>query len=296
MTPLLRRILAPALALLVVCAVPAYAQPAEVTELRYELKREAILRVVDSMIERLGRNDPAKAEIAKTRRNVSKAFVESHMSSPSEAMLKDLFKAELQSNKLKVLDLKFDMFVFRGYENGYTVRDIADRMPTERSGYNPPRATGYPAEVAAIDNRAAHSMHDLQDYMSDRFTKAALNRIVEKGYAVELHVGGEREALTDLKNRGVKVLGEIKTSQGSYERLLVTQTPQGEIRYVMTGTIDGMDRVRHLSSLLRFAGPEGKGLARSRTSRPASPRSASKATAPSSGSATRSRTSSSSAV
>ena len=103
-------------------------------------------------------------------------------------------------------------------------------------------------------------MHDLQDYMSDRFTKAALNRIVEKGYAVELHVGGEREALTDLKNRGVKVLGEIKTSQGSYERLLVTQTPQGEIRYVMTGTIDGMDRVRHLSSLLRFAGPEGKGL------------------------------------
>lgn len=261
MTSLLRRILAPALALVVVCAVPAFAQPTEVTELRYELKREAILRVVDSMIERLERNAPAKAEIAKARRGrISKAFVERNMASGSEAMLKDLFKEELRSNRLKAVDLKFDMFVFRGYENGYTIRDIADRMPTERSGYQPPRSTGYPAEVAAIDNRAPHSMHDLKDYMSDRFTKAALDRIVEKGYAVELHVGGEREALTDLKNRGVKVLGEVKTAQGSYERLLVTQTPQGEIRYVMTGTIDGMDRVRHLSSLLRFAGPNGKGL------------------------------------
>lgn len=260
----MRRIAIAAAALVVACAFPVFAQPdttpAEVAELRLELRMESIQRVVDSMIERLSRNDPAKAEIAKARRNVSVDFVKSHMSGDSEALLKEYFKEELRTRKLAVTDLKFDMFVFRGYENGYTIRDISDRMPTERSGFTPPRSTGYPAEVAAIDNRAPHSMHDLKDYMSDRFTKAALDRIVTKGYAVEIHIGTEVEALSDLRNRGVEVLGEVKTAQGSYERLLVTRTPQGEIRYVMTGTIDGMDRVRHLSSLLRFAGPNGEGV------------------------------------
>ena len=253
-------------AILLFCALLAapaavWAQPAEVTELAIEVRQEAIRRVVDSVVERLQRNGHnAKAELVGARREASASFASRHLETGAEAMLKDLFKNELASNKLKLVDLKFDFHLHRGYEGGFRIKAPSEAIPELRTGFEPPRTTGYPAEVAAIDNRAPHSMHDLRDYLADRFTHAALNRAIAKGYMVELHVGGITEALADLTNRQYQVLGEVRSPKGGYERLLIAQSPQGEVRYVVTGTIDGMDRVRHLASLLRFAGPNGEGI------------------------------------
>ncbi len=261
----LRKVLAPAL-LALLLAAPAAAQPsargaAELEALEHAVRAEAITRVVDSIADRLARTDPAKAERVRAKRIPSATFVRNHLGTDSAAMLEDLFSRELSSGRLAKADLKFDMELFRAFERGYTLRPVeAERMPEVASGFEPPRSRGYPPEVAAIDNAAPHSMHDLHDYMADRFTRAALDRAVREGYVVELHAGGEREALSDLKNRGWQVIGEVKSGGGAYERLFVAEGPGGEIRYVISGTVDGMDRVRHLSSLLRFAGPEGRGI------------------------------------
>ncbi|MGE0711449.1 MAG: hypothetical protein AB7N76_15795 [Planctomycetota bacterium] len=221
--------------------------------------------MIDSIVTRLEKIDPAKAELVKARRHPGEEFARRHLTSEVEVMLGDLFKGEVSSGKLNATqDLKFDLNLFRAYKGGYTIRDISDRLPAASTGFEPPRSRGYPPEVAAIDVNAPHSMHDLRDYLADRFTMAALDRAIAKGYVVEVHVGGELEALTDIKNRGWRLLGEVKSPNGSYERLLVTESPTGEVRYVVTGTIDGMDRVRHLSSLLRFAGSDGQGIASSK--------------------------------
>ena len=131
-------------------------------------------------------------------------------------------------------------------------------MPV-RNGYNPPVIEGYLPEVAAIDARAPHSMSDLRDYLGNRFTNAALESIVTRGRPVEIHIGDISETLTSFQNRGYQVLGEIKSANGNYERLFVAKSPSGQVTYAITG-IDGVDRVRHLSSLLRFAGPNGEGV------------------------------------
>ncbi len=259
------RLIAPLL-LAVALAAPAAAQPseagrAELDALRHSIRAEAITRVVDSVAERLERSDPAKAERVRARRVPSDTFVRKHMETDAVSLLEALFAQDVSAGRLKKADLKFDMNLFRAVERGYTVRPLAaDVMPAAATGFEPPRTRGYPAEVAAIDNRAPHSMHDMPDYMADRFTRAALDRAVRNGYTVELHAGGEVEALSDLRNRGWNVIGEVKAATGNYERLFVTEGPTGEIRYVISGTIDGMDRLRHLSSLLRFAGPEGRGV------------------------------------
>lgn len=256
----IRLIVALGLGLLVGLPQTSIAQESsEFTKLRLEVRTEAINRMVDAIASRLERIDPAKAERVRTTRP-SESFVKGHLDAGVDATLDALFKGDLSSGRLTKTDLKFDMELFRSVDRAYTVKPFkASDMPP-LSGFEPPRATGYPAEVAAIDNAAPHSMHDMPDYLADRFTRAALDRAVRNGYTVEIHVGGETDALSDLRNRGYTVTGEVKSGNGNYERLLVAEKA-GEVRYVVSGTVDGMDRVRHLAALLRFAGPEGKGIA-----------------------------------
>ena len=73
-------------------------------------------------------------------------------------------------------------------------------------------------------------------------------------------MGSRHDALSDLVNRGWNVLGEVRAPNGSYEHLLLAEGPGGEVRYVVTGTVDGIDRMRHLASLLRFAGKDRRGV------------------------------------
>ncbi len=253
------------LAVLLVLAVPAMAQDpphsanakTELAELRVSLRSEAIARVVRSIAAKVGKTDPAKASLIAAK-VADHAFVEKHLDAELEKTLEDLFAKELKTGKLEVADLKVDLQLYRRYRNGYTVREVdAKRVPANRSGFNPPRSTGYLPEVAAIDASAEHSMHDLVDYVDDRLTTAALERMAKSGVVVEVHVGGELEALTDLKNRGWNVFGEVRSPNGTYERLFLAESPTGEIRYIVSGDVEGMDRVRHLSALLRFAGDKG---------------------------------------
>lgn len=248
---------------------PAQDQPrtaeaaAELRNLAVDLRLESIERIVDSIASRLERTDPAKAERVRAKRAATRAFAAAHLETAVEPMLSELFKEDLRARRLAAVDLKVDLHLFRAYDSAWRVKAIASNlMPVTTTGFAPPRSRGYPAEVRAIDVTAPHSMHDLHDYLADRFTRAALRRIVNDGRVVELHVGSEAEALSDLKNRRFNVLGEVRSPNGSYERLLLVESPQGELRYVVTGTIDGLDRVRHLSSLLRFA--EGGGVANNR--------------------------------
>lgn len=263
------RFAAAVLVALLAGSASAVAQPtdaagtAELKELAFEVRREGVRRAVTSIVtrlEKLGHQTQADRVKAKT---ITRAFVESHMETKDlEKIIRELFKPELRARTLTADHLKVDFDLFRSWKsNSFTIKDVSGKMPADVTGFEPPRRRGYPTEVAAIDNRANHSMHDLHDYIADRFTDAALERAISKGYVVELHVGGEVEALSDIKNRGWNVLGEVKSPKGSYERLLVTQSPQGEIRYVVTGTVDGLDRVRHLTSLLRFSGENGRGIA-----------------------------------
>lgn len=252
-------------AVLLALALPASAQDpprsanakTELEELAGSLRSEAIARVLRSVAAKLEKTDPAKASLVRAR-VPSHDFVAKHLDAELAKTLEDLFAAELRSGKLVLEDLKVDLQLFRRYRNGYTVRDVdPKRIPKDRSGFAPPRARGYLPEVAAIDVNAEHSMHDLQDYLDDRLTTAALERMAKSGAVVEVHVGGEVEALTDLKNRGWNVFGEVRSPNGTYERLFLAESPTGEIRYVVSGDVEGLDRVRHLSALLRFAGKVG---------------------------------------
>ena len=45
------------------------------------------------------------------------------------------------------------------------------------------------------------------------------------GAKVEIHLGEALDALSDLKNRGYKVLGEVKAPNGNYERVFVADLP-----------------------------------------------------------------------
>ncbi|MCO5165451.1 MAG: hypothetical protein M9894_03665 [Planctomycetes bacterium] len=231
---------------------------AELAELAVELRLESIERIVGSIADRLSRLDPAKAELVRARLQPGREFARSHLASDMETLLRGLFEAELRTNRLVMEDLKVDLNLFRAYDSAWRVRPVD--VPTTRTGFSPPRSVGYPAEVAAIDPALPHSMHDLRDYLADRFTLSALERIVSRGLTVEVHVGTRAEALSDLVNRGYRVLGEVRAPNGSYEHLLLTEAPNGSVRYVVTGTIDGLDRVRHLTSLLRFAGNERRGV------------------------------------
>lgn len=232
---------------------------AELAELAIELRLESIERVVGSIATRLAKTSESKAALARARMRPSREFARAHLGSNLETMLKALFEPELRSGRLVMeTDLKVDLNLFRAYDSAWRIREIAE-LP-ERTGFNPPRSTGYPPEVAAIDPTIPHSMHDLRDYLADRFTLAALERIVSRGHTVELHVGTKADALADLVNRGFNVLGEVRAPNGSYEHLLLAEAPDGKVRYIVTGTIDGLDRVRHLASLLRFAGNAGTGV------------------------------------
>lgn len=234
---------------------------AELTELAVELRLESIERVVGSIADRLARTSEPKAALARARLHPGAEFARAHLDSNMESMLKALFEPELRTGRLVMeADLKVDLNLFRAYDTAWKIRGIAAGDLPGRTGFSPPRSTGYPAEVAAIDPALPHSMHDLKDYLADRFTLAALERIVARGHTVELHVGTKAEALSDLVNRGFNVLGEVRAPNGSYEHLLLAEAPDGKVRYVVTGTVDGLDRVRHLSSLLRFAGDAGSGV------------------------------------
>ncbi|RMG10587.1 MAG: hypothetical protein D6731_17195 [Planctomycetota bacterium] len=242
------------------CAQPSERAERLLAELAVDLRHEAIERVRASILERLERVAPDKAPPVREKA-VTRAFARRHLETDAETMLRDLFAEELRAGRLSLADLKFDLHLHRAYEKAWKVRDFSDRVPEHRTGFSPPRRSGYPAEVAAIDPRAPHSMHDLRDYLADRFTLSALNRAVADGAKVEIHLGEELDATSDLRNRGYRVLGEVKSPKGNYERILIAEGPRGDIRYVITGDIGGMDRVRHLSALLRFAGADGRGVA-----------------------------------
>jgi hypothetical protein len=246
-------------------AAPALAQPrtdaarAELSELSTELRLESIERVVESIAVRLDRTSPEKAALVRARLRPGAEFARTHLASDIDTMLKGLFAAELASNRLTITELKVDLNLFRAYDTAWKVRPITE-VPTARTGFQPPRTTGYPAEVAAIDPNLPHSMHDLRDYLADRFTLSALERIVTRGIKVELHLGTRADALADLTNRGWNVLGEVRAPNGGYEHLVLAEGPGGQVRYIVTGTVDGIDRMRHLSSLLRFAGSDRSGV------------------------------------
>lgn len=233
---------------------------AEMSTLAVGLRHEALTRVVASIEARVKKTNAEKAALIKAR-TITTDFAAAHLETGVEEVLKELFKEELRTNRLAVEDLKVDLSLFRAWESGWRLRNIpADAVPALRTGFSPPRRTGYLPEVAAIDPRAPHSMHDLGDYLADRFTHTVLDRIVAEGRTVEIHLGSEAEALQDLRNRGMKLIGEVRTPQGSYERIFLAESPQGEVRYVLSGTIDGLDRLRHLTSLLRFAGKDRRGV------------------------------------
>lgn len=234
---------------------------AEMERLSVELRMESIERVVGSIVARVRRVAPEKTALVEAKLRPGEAFARTHATSNLETMLDALFQAELASGALTKEHIKVDLHLFRAYDGGaWQLRPVKD-VPTARTGFQPPRSAGYPAEVATIDASAPHSMHDLGDYLADRFTHATLERIVREGRPVEIHLGGPTEALQDLVNRRFELLGEVKTPQGSYERVLLARSPQGELRYVITGTVDGLDRMRHLAALLRFAGKDRRGVA-----------------------------------
>ena len=230
-------------------------------QLQIELRVEALEAMIASITGRL-ENAGESEKLATVRgRRVTKTFAKEHIDLDPEAALQRLFQSELQSGVLQETDLKVDLLLHRSLSRAFRIRAIPSaQLPSGTTGYDPPRTEGYLPEVAAIDNAAPHSMHDLHDYLNNRFTKAALDRVVTEGYHVELHAGTYVEAFADLTNRGYSLLGEVVSTTGNYERLVVAQSPNGEIRFVITGDITGIDRVRHLSLLLRFAGPNGEGL------------------------------------
>lgn len=191
---------------------------AEIEPLSVALRLESIERVVGSIVTRVKRVAPEKTALVEAKLHPGEAFARTHATSNLETMLDALFQAELASGALTKERIKVDLHLFRAYDGGaWQIKPVKD-VPTARTGFQPPRTAGYPAEVAAIDPSAAHSMHDLGDYLADRFTHATLERIVREGRPVEIHLGSPTDALQDLVNRRFELLGEVKTPAGELRR------------------------------------------------------------------------------
>jgi hypothetical protein len=256
----LPRIVAFVLLSLALAPAPVFAQdnndPGGLEELRSDLKREGLLRLIEMAA--LATNDAERARLIRSRRSlITDEFInENGALRDANKALEKIFARDIATGRLTKSQIKIDGWYAGNYRSAFRVTEIAaDRMPLA-NGYTPPVRSGYLAEVGAIDTNVPHSMTDLRDYLGNRFTLSALDRIVKNGHAVEFHVGEFNETMTSLKNRGYKVLGEVKSANGSYERVFMASSPGGEVTYAVTG-INGLDRLRHLSSLMRFAGPDG---------------------------------------
>jgi hypothetical protein len=229
---------------------------ADLERLRFDLKKEGMLRVIEFAA--IAAKTPENAQYLRSHKSrITDEFVQEHGSTRNaHKLLEKIYAKEISSGRLKASELKIDPWFASNYKTAFRVTPItADRIPLA-NGYTPPIREGYLPEVGAIDTRAAHSMTDLRDYLGNRFTLSALDRIVKNGHPVEFHVGDFAETMTSLKNRGYEIVGEVKSVQGNYERVFMAKSPAGEVTYAVTG-INGLDRLRHLSSLVRFAGPNG---------------------------------------
>lgn len=265
--------LALALAALVGATNPALAQEpprseaarTELAELSRDLRQEAIQRILDSVAQRLDKFDPAKAAIVRAKGPATAAFAQSHLDASLDQVLQDWFAKELKAKKLGADDMKVDASLTksntalpRTWDQSYRVRPVAPAdVPSEVTGFAPPRQRGYTPEVAALDPTEPHSMHDMDAYVANRFTRTVLERAIALGRTIEVHTGSEDEAMADLRNRGWNVFGDVKTQN---KQLFVAESPTGEVRYVIADDVDSRDRLAHFLSLLRFSGQDGQGV------------------------------------
>lgn len=236
--------------------VSAQESEAELERLRFDLRREGMHRLIEMAAMEVG--NPEKARLLRSKKHrITEAFVRENLTTrEASKILEKLYAEELRTGRLKASELKIDHWYEGNFRSAYRLSPVTgDRMPVE-NGYQPPSRNGYLPEVAAINVNTPHSMTDLRDYLGNRFTTSTLDRIVRNNSPVEFHIGDAAETLTSFRNRGYKIIGEVKSIQGPYERLFMAKSPTGEVTYAITG-INGIDRVRHLSSLMRFAGPNG---------------------------------------
>ncbi|MDF1661384.1 MAG: hypothetical protein P1V97_06410, partial [Planctomycetota bacterium] len=236
--------------------VSAQETEAELERLRFDLRKEGMLRLIEMAAIEIG--DAEKARLLRSKKNrITDEFVRENLTTrEAKKLLNKIYAEEISSGRLKVNELKIDRWYEGNFRSAFRVSPIVgDRMPVE-NGYQPPSRNGYLPEVAAINVNTPHSMTDLRDYLGNRFTLSTLDRVVKNGNPVEFHIGEAAETLTSFRNRGYEIIGEVKSIQGPYERLFMAKSPTGEVTYAVTG-INGVDRVRHLSSLMRFAGPNG---------------------------------------
>ncbi|RMG09255.1 MAG: hypothetical protein D6731_20070 [Planctomycetota bacterium] len=221
-------------------------------ELAAEVRREALRRAVTRIAARVAPRDAALAERLRSR-PISAELALRHRRGPLEPALRELLRDELRRGDLRAEDLRVASPPRRPLERLALLPVDASLLPAGESAYDPPRRRGFPAEARAQDPRAPHTMHDLDDYLSDRLGRAPLELAARRGWPVELHVGGAREVLADLRNRGLEPVGEVRTPNGNYERLFVARTPEGRPLLAVAGA-EGRDRLTHLASLVRRAG------------------------------------------
>lgn len=230
----------------------------ELERLRFDLKKEGMHRLIELVA--MGSNPDKAATIRAAKERLTNDFVREHQNQRNvDKLIQEIFRADVEAGRLKISELKMDSWYKGNMRDAFRIKEVvADRLPLN-NGYTPPVREGYLPEVGSLETRVPHSMTDLRDYLANRFTNTALDHIVKGKHPVEVHMGNVSETLSSLQGRGYTLVGEVTSSQGNYERLFMAKSPSGQVTYAITG-INGLDRVRHLSSLMRYAN-NGQGVA-----------------------------------
>ncbi|MBI3553352.1 MAG: hypothetical protein HY077_12730 [Elusimicrobia bacterium] len=118
-------------------------------------------------------------------------------------------------------------------------------------------SSGYPAELAAIEPSAEHTVKDLDAYLNDNLGAETVRQARAGKASFLIAVGEGRDALAKAEELGW-ILGSRVDKREGYHRVFEALGPDGRFGYVVQ-RVNGDDRVLHIQSLLKLAGaPAGR--------------------------------------
>lgn len=264
---LLPRWIQPPVFLLLLWAAPLLGADAP-RDLEYFLHLDRFVQYVDKWshnIAKKGETGEALARIAKSWRaadiaaqqtDVAKLAETDHYDDLVYQMLKKSPGADKVMFTREEISWNYN-FLKNKMEEAYVVQPLELKAGAPLTPYDAPEKT-LPGPARALPKEVTL---DVQDYISDRTTRAVFWEASANGREVDFHMGTAREFQDDVAARGAKILGEVKAPARNYNRIFLVQEPGSSTYHYAITQISGRDRLDHLmrqAELMRWTDSDGK--------------------------------------
>ncbi|MFH1620150.1 MAG: hypothetical protein ABIG11_09660 [bacterium] len=135
-------------------------------------------------------------------------------------------------------------------------QSLIDGLRNNAPGQAPQTTAGYPDEAARLDPKAAHTLKNIEGYLSDNLGKETLRAARSGETRFLILVGDGRKAASAALALGWRMFEPVTKKEGFHRVHRAVDETGGEA-YVIS-RVNGEDRILHLHTLLRLAGlPSG---------------------------------------